>query len=402
MKKNLNILILIIALLIALSTFSGIYRIPSFYYPFIALFFFVYSMLSDFRRMSFGSSGLTIFIVVCGLSILINQPPSYFRSWERYALFLNIVIAFSPLIVCRGLNKNRVLLFDTLVAVMVIFSVASFIGYFFGINFFVRNNELLAFNEAGHFSGFTNHSMTLAPVSALSGIYCMSKALSQDNKKHRALLWATTFICFGAVLLSASRGALGGVVLAISAMIYRYSLGKIGRFFRYVLFGVAILALAFPLWGGLTQYVVSKNEYNVSQGGIAYSRETKMAARLYEIQNNFLTGVGFCVVDETVDSVDKSTGTIEPNSSWLGVFSMTGVVGFLVFLFIFIRAFFTAFRKIPDKQKAVELCGILAFFFVHMMIEGYVLAGNNYLCGMYWLTLGVIYSCANMSISVNE
>ena len=194
------------------------------------------------------------------------------------------------------------------------------------------------------------------------------------------------------MLLSASRGSLGGIVLAITVILYRYNLGHIGKFIRYAAKGVVVAVIFFPLWGGLSQYVLDKNESNLTQGGIMYSRETKMAARLYEIQHNFISGVGFSVIDETVDSVDRTTGTIEPNSSWLGVFSMTGIFGFIIFLSIFIHAFISAYRKIPDIENAVLLCGILAFFMVHMMIEGYVLAGGNFLCGTYWLTLGVVYA----------
>jgi hypothetical protein len=277
--------------------------------------------------------------------------------------------------------------------IMMLFSVASFVGYFYGINYFVRGGSTLAYNEAGHFSGFTNHSMVLAPVSAIGGIYALTKTLFIDKQGlKRWLWWAITFACFGSVLLSASRGALGGTLLAIIMSVYRLNAGKMGRFLRYSLITMAVMAFTFPLWGDLTQYVIQKNEYNIEQGGIAYSRESKMEARIYEIRHNFLAGVGFSVVDETVDTVDRSTGTIEPNSSWLGVFSMTGVFGFLVFLGIYLHSLYLAYKKIPDKQSSVLLFGLLGFFLIHMMIEGYVLAAGSFLCGTYWLTIGVIYA----------
>ena len=240
--------------------------------------------------------------------------------------------------------------------------------------------------------------MVLAPVSAISAIYGLTKALSlKKSERKRLIWWGLTLMCYGSVLLSASRGSLGGVVFATVVTIYKYNMGKMGKFMQYALLGTAFLGLTFPLWGSLTESVMEKNDYNISQGGVVYSREAKMAARMYEIRNNPLTGVGFSVVDETVDNVDRRTGTIEPNSSWLGVFSMTGVFGFLLFVAIYVHAFRASFRRIPDKNIATLLCGILAFFLVHMIIEGYVLAGGNFLCGTYWLTLGVVYAYSSLN-----
>ena len=386
-----------IAIVVALSTFSGVFRLPTYYYIGATTFIFVISVITKSKDLNLGSRSIMTFVLICVLSILVNQPASYFRVWERLALFVNTLLAFSPLIACKGLQLNRIYLFDILVKIMMLFAVASFVGYFFGINFFVRNGDVLAYNEAGHFSGFANHSMVLAPISAMGGIYALTKALARAREKNKLVWWSVALLCFGAVLLSASRGSLGGIVLAIVVTIYRFNLGKTGKFLRYAVIGVAIVAVSFPLWGGLTQYVIEKNESNLSQGGFIYSRETKMAARIYEIQHNFISGVGFSVIDEAVDSVDRTTGTIEPNSSWLGVFSMTGVFGFIVFLLIYVQAFKTAFTKIPDKNIATLLCGILAFFLVHMIIEGYVLAGGNFLCGTYWLTLGVVYAYSSLN-----
>lgn len=385
------------ALVVALSTFSGVLRIGTAVYVILVFLFFLYAFVARGKKLRIGSSAIVFFLIICILSILVNAPPSYFRVWERLAIFLSTLLAFSPLLVSESLNWNRRLLFEGLLKVMLLFSVASFVGFFFGINFFVRNGDILAYNEAGHFSGFTNHSMALAPVSAIGGIYAMTKALLTVKKERQWYLWwSLTFACFGSVLLSASRGSLGGTLLAIVIVIYRYNAGRISRFFRYFMIGIAIVAFTFPLWGGLTQYVVHKNNYNISQGGIAYSREAKMEARVYEIRNNFFTGVGFSVVDETVDVVDHSTGTIEPNSSWLAVFSMTGVFGFLLFLGIFIHAFKTAYKRIPDRNAAVLLCGILGYFLIHMMIEGYIFAAGSFLCGTFWLTIGTTYAYSNV------
>lgn len=398
MRKK-QLFFFVYAFAIALATFSGLFNIGTLAYVILTFAFFVICFLSSSggKSLHIGPYNVIGFIAICVVSIFINHPPSYFRVWERLAIFVSTLLAFSPLFVGKIVNRNRIMLFDNLVKVMMIFAVLSFFAYFLGINFFIRNGELLDYTEAGHFSGFTNHSMVLAPIAAISAIYGLTKILSSRIQNRKVIIWwAVTLCCYGSVLLSASRGSLGGVAFASIVAVYRYNSGRMGRFLQYALLAVATLSLTFPLWGGLTDAVSQKNEYNISQGGVVYSREAKMAARLYEIKNNPLTGVGFSVVDESVDNVDRETGTVEPNSSWLGVFSMTGVFGFILFAGIFIRAFITAYRKITDKSIATFLCGILAFFLVHMMIEGYVLAGGNFLCGTYWLTLGVVYAYSSL------
>lgn len=377
-----------IALVISFSTFSGIFRLSNVVYIGAVAFFLLISYIGKISGLRIGDWTIVGFILISVLSILINDPPEYFRSWERLLLFILILMAFSPLVTSRNLSLNRWILFDSLLKIMVVFSVASFIGYFFGINFFIRHGDLLAYDEAGHFSGFTSHSMILAPISSFSSIYAFGKIMQYKNRKR--LLWTLVALCsIGAMLLSASRGAIGALIFSSIVVLYKFNSKNKSRFVKYMLIISGVLAMTFPIWGGLTQYVIEKNEYNISEGGVVYSREDKMAARFYEIKNKPLTGVGFATVDESVDEIDRNTGTIEPNSSWLGVFSMTGIFGFLFFLAIFVKSFLIAYNNIKNPKRSALLCGFLAFFFVHMMIEGYVLAGGSILCGMYWLTIGV-------------
>ena len=392
---------LLYALIIALSTFSGFFRLGSITYLAAVILFLLLPFLASSARfpIRLGSGKVLLLLFICFISILINNPPSYFRVWERLLLFTIVLLAFSPLTNGIVLNRNRILLFDSLIYTMLLFSVASFIGYFFGINFFTLSGELLEYSEAGHFSGFTYHSMALAPISSLSALLGLSKILSlKSEETKKTIWWIITPLCYGAVFLSASRGALAGVIFASAIAVYRHSGARMGKFLRYSLHVIALASFTFPIWGGLTESVIEKNKSNMSQGGFMYSRETKMAARLYEIRNNFLTGVGFSVVDESVDYVDRETGTIEPNSSWLCVFSMTGLFGFVVFLLIYINSFKTAYKKITNTEKSVFLCSVLAFFFVHMMVEGYVFAAGSFLCGTYWLTLGVVHAYAKLYV----
>lgn len=303
-------------------------------------------------------------------------------------------LCFSPIITGPYLNNNRLLLYRGLIKVFLLFSVASFIGYFFGINFFVYHGELLDLEDAGHFSGFTNQSMVLGPIASISSIYCLTRLLTLHSSEKKSLLvWGLLSISsIGSVMLSASRSALLGAIAAFIVTLFVFFKGRLSRFIRYIAIIIVLLCLSFPLWRSLTKGVIEKNEVNVSQGSAMYSRQQKMGARIYEIRKSPILGIGFSAVDPSVDEVDKVNGVIEPGSSWLCVFSMSGILGFIVFVYINIASLRAAYTRIENKKAAALLLGILTFFFIHMMVEGYVFAGGSLLCAFYWLTHGAIFA----------
>ncbi len=393
-KRSVSVLGLF-AVLITLSTYSGFLKLPTIFNMAIILLFVLYSLLVKSGGVVIKSVLLLGFMIICVTSILINNPPYYFRAWDRLAMFSLLIIAYAPLITSKQLEINRIVLFRMFLWIMTLYAVGSFIAYFFGINFFIREGEVYDYTEAGHFSGLTHHSMSLGPVAAISSIFSIVKALSNNERKKRIIWFAVAFSSFAAMMLAASRGAVGGFVLAVLLIVLKMGEKKAGKMVRNLGILIIIVAAMYPVLGQLSESVRAKNEYGQSQGGIMYSREAKMAARVYEIQHNFITGVGFATVDETVDAVDRTTGTIEPNSSWLGVFSMTGVIGFILFAAVFLSSIRIAMKKIGDKYMSLLLTGIMAFYFVHMMIEGYALAAGSYNCTMYWLTVGVIHAYKN-------
>ena len=392
-----SIKLLPIALIMSLASFSGVLRIPLFFYIIGIVIYFLFFVTPFLNRISIGYKTLLLFLLICLLSIIINHPASYFRVWERFAVFLLILLSFSPLIGNYKIYIYRYEFCTNLLKIMTLFSVISFVGYFFGINFFVYQGIELDMNDVGHFSGFMNHSMVLGPISALSCVYCISKVMTYiTTNRKQSIYWGTCALaCLGSVFLSASRGATAGALFAILLMLLRYYSGKIGKVLKSTIIIAILLAISSTFWLPIAAPIILKNTSNQERGGVFYSREAKMAARIYEIQNNTLTGVGFSTIDESVDVVDREKGTIEPNSSWLGVFSMTGIFGFLTFLFMVIITFITAFKRIASKNLSALMTGLISFFTLHMVTEGYVLAGGSILCGFFWLTMGVTYGLSH-------
>ena len=390
-NSNFRIVVVaILAILIITSSITGFVRLPQLYYYGALLALGIMILLSG-KDWRIGMPLIIWLLFFSALSILINDPPSYFKAWQRFFGFSISTIIVSPLFVSSCARDLRRLFFGLIMLICTALSTASFACYFLGINFFTISNEVLSI-EAGRFSGLFNQSMVLGPIASLSSIYTFSLYFARN---HRSVwLLAISVICFGSVLFSASRSALAGCIMGLSISYLRFFRGRLSRGFVVGLFVLAILVALFPFWGRWTEFVITKQQNNIEAGGMFMSREAIWLTRLAEIRRNPLTGVGFCCVDSGLTFVDTRTGIIEPGSSWLAVFSMTGVFGFIAFLFIFINSF----RHSYALQERLESCifsGCLAFFGVHLLFEGYVLAVGSFLGLMYWLLIGCIMTATN-------
>lgn len=338
-------------------------------------------------------------LILCALSILLNDPPAYFKAWKRFLAFSVSIIIVTPLFICRQANKLRRQLFSIIMIISVVISVASFACYYLGINFFTVSNEVLSI-DAGRFSGLFNHSMVLGPIAGLSAIYSFSYGLTK--RRHSVFLLAITVLCVGSVLFSASRSALGSCIFGLAIAYLRFFRGKISRGLVLGIAIIGIIAALYPLWGSWTDFVVIKQQNNIDGGSVFMSREAFWQARLTEIRQNPLTGVGFCCVDPSLTYVDPATGMIEPGSSWMAVFSMTGLFGFIIFLFIYVKSFRLSYAII-NKEESCVLSGCIAFFGVHLLFEGYIFAVGSFLGLLYWLLLGCIMAAptrASLSESI--
>ena len=63
------------------------------------------------------------------------------------------------------------------------------------------------------------------------------------------------------------------------------------------------------------------------------------------------------------------------------VLSATGIPGFVLFLLLVLLALGTSLRRAP------VLPGLLIFFTLHMLVEGYVLSSGSVAAYLFWLTM---------------
>lgn len=379
-------IITIVALIIVLATVTGFLHLPDLTYYLAIGFFGVYSILYS-EKIQISVSIVIGILLTCLVSLLVNNPPSYFRAYERLGVYSIIVFILGPVLFSARLALNKKILFQRLVFFYVVLAFGSFIAYFLGINFFTRLEESYDIGM-GTFSGLTNHSMALGPIAAMASIYLFVKVLSEN--KRRVLNIILLFGCIASTLLSASRAAVGSLLAASIVVLWRLYRGKTGKFVR-VVFVIAFISVAsFPIWGGFTSFLQEKQNANIEMGGTFYSRESKNAARIQEFKEHPIIGMGYCTIDPSLDYVNKTNGQIEPGSSWLAIASMTGIIGVLLFVTLFLKAFKASIR-IPKDDLSSFYCGMLTFFVIHMAVEGYVYAPKSFLSMTLWLLLGAIF-----------
>lgn len=322
-----------------------------------------------------------IYFVYLGLDILITTPPSFFQSWSRLALFIILIVGVGPVLQNEKIRFFRFTLFKYFLVLCSILCVTSFFCYFFGINYMKTEYNEFDNLAAGTFGGLLSHSMLLGPIAGISTLFLSWLGLKKDKR-----FFILAIFTAGATMFSASRGAFLSTIIGEIILFLTFSRKKTKGITRLIA-ASAILLLTFPLWSTALDDLNEKNESN-EDSGVFNSRTVKFEARLIEINDKPVFGQGFAAIDErTGDSINLETGTVEPGSSWLGIISMTGFVGLAFVLVIFYSTFKSAVQSISIYRSL--MLAFLSFFVVHMIIEGYALAGGSVLCFILWLTIGV-------------
>ncbi len=323
---------------------------------------------------------LLVFVYFAYMSILLNDIPSYFLPYDRLISFLIIVGLVSPLIAAEKLDNIRLLIFKNINRVFLVIVVLSFLGHF---------SRIYPGSDWSGFRGVTNHSMTLGPVAALAIFLSIDHVFKIDisrQERYRYLLLA--IMSFITMLLAASRGAVLGAVLGLFVYFFKKYYLRLGKFLQITLAVIFIVVASSGFWSGFTTNLQRKNAVAQAKGDAAASRSDNWKFRVIEFKESPLYGIGFSHLKYGL--IDKKSGIVEPASSWLAVFSMTGFLGGIAFT-IFIFSILIKLILAKSSQNAVPiLLALLVFFIVHWFFEGYILASGAFEFFYSWLLLGVI------------
>jgi hypothetical protein len=380
----------ILGIFLTLSSIAGFFHYGVLYYFTLGMF----GLMVIYELMKKGiktNSYIIVFLAICALSLIVNDTLPVFNAWGRLGVYILVLFVVSPMFSNPSVGTKRTKLLMYVMDVCIILSVLSFFAYFLGINLFVRLGEQLEIG-VGSFSGLMNHSMVLGPISGLSSVVLLSYCLWEKNKRLRVVYIVALFCCLGSCLLASSRIAVAAAIVGCVFVLFLRFRSSLTKFSIVLLLIVGIAGITFPIWGGLTDFLVEKQQDNIELGGsMMYSRENKINARIAEFKSSPIVGIGFATVNPQLDKVDFSNGRIEPGTSWLAILSMTGLLGMTVFLLI---CFYTL-KKVLSAQNMFFSCalgGMFVFYLAHLAAEGYIMAPRSFLNMLFWLILGAIYS----------
>lgn len=388
-----------IAAFVALAVVNGVvtqktFSLGNLYYAILIIALLLTFFQSAIKRLSVNMSFI---YMCCMLSILVNDIPAAYQPWRRFALFVIVTVIASPFIQSAFYDKFRIDLFKYIHNLMLLLIILSI--------------PAIIFNErdtAGMFTGFTNHSMLLAPVSAVTLITLLYYLYA--NTFNRVVIFALMAFAFIALLLAASRISLAGFVAAAIFFFYRINRHNMRAFAKTGVSIFALFILTFPLWNGYMVGIEKKNEAAIDaetgEISLASSREIMWAQRIEEFKSSPMVGIGFCYapyatgMDEfsgKMQYAETDTGNIEPGSSWLGTLSMTGLLGFAGIIILWANSFRMCF-KMEKKERlyAAYLSSMMVFWSVHMVAEGEIFSAGGVLCFMVWLGIGTVQAAYNI------
>lgn len=348
------------------------------------------AILLCFQRNIIWNTRILFLVIACVLSLVLNDPLPIFKCWQRLALFILVLLVASPLFSNELISSFRIRLFSGVMWLVVFIAIASCIAYFMGIDLSLRNKDA----EIIYFGGVTRTSMLLAPSSGIALVFLLTLLLSKHYPQKYKIYWLIGLIIgllasFIMLLVSGSRGAFLATVVSLLFVFYKCNRRHLSKFILSIMLLSGGMYFSYSLWSPFLEVLERKQSGNDGRGSATSSRDSKWQARYDEFNSSPMFGIGFSAVDVKNSSDYTSEGVVETGTSWGGMLSMIGLCGFVPFLILFIESFWSLYKD--DQQIYISgLVGALMFWFaVHMLVEGYVLAGGSFLCIILWLTIGV-------------
>ena len=375
-------------LITAYAALSGIIgpgiHFPLFHMPFIAI-----GLYLALKKGSKWETTAIMLLLYLPVNVMITQPAAVFNAWQRLALFAAVYVFLSPLLRGKFIGNYRKKLLIGLLVICVLLGLGSLACYFLGINYMPNQwdgSAILDYHSsAGGFGGLLYQSISLGMVCGLGMLYLFYRALTR-KKQDRKWFYMMIALLALTILISSSRSALLSAIIGGLMMLYQ-SNKKNGKFIQVLMGLMLVLILTFPFWDQYTSGLEAKRVSDTELGTYG-TRTQKWTARMAEFSSSPLYGIGFASVDEMLDVVGVG-GAVEPGSSWLGILSMTGIIGFILFVIILIKPY-QYLRSHPTPYNAL-LLGLFVFICTHMVSEGYIFAGGSSLCFIAWL----IFGCCN-------
>lgn len=328
-----------------------------------------------------------LFVIVAAIvSLILSNADARYDTTNRFLTWLLLISAIGPLFYSPSLIKFRNKLFDVFMITFMIIGGLCFIYYVLGLPHLGR----------GHFTGIMKHSMILAPVASMGGLYAFYRFMKEPKGKIK-LLFLTLFIVNTIdVILAASRAAFVGMMAGV--LVY-FVLNKF-RFRKIILVFLIMFTIGVVIKIETIQQDSSSQDSLFSRN-MDNTREGLWADRIQEFKHYPYFGVGFATQEDSLlkNKKGSETGVIEPGSTYLMILSMTGLFGAFTMIVLLIKPLLSKsfWRRIvlEESYKAA----IFVFFFIHFIAEGYLFSSGSIMAFIFWLLLGATYPYVGINYS---
>lgn len=397
MKILFQILLIV---MVSVKASSPIPFIPNFTSVWLVLL--IIMLIYGFFKSKFSLNYfLLLFILFAVLGLIIMRPESYFRSWERLIGFTLNISLLSPLVSSKTFDDIKKNLFSYTFIGLKIIMYSSFVAYFLGINL----SDKTLRDAYWAFSGITNQSMVLAPISAICFIQGIWRLITQDtNNKNKILLIIQCLCSIWCIMVAGSRGSLFGVLASVVIIFYHF--GSLKKTAKYV-FIILLAATLLPnniIDKALYTINLKQENHAISTNNFASTRESKWEARTLEFIENPILGCGFAsqrhFTSDDIMSYIVETGGLEPGSSWLSVLAMTGILGFVTLGGLMIKISIELWSKSKTNVNAIFLLALWIFFLFNGMMEGWVFYSGSFIFYLFWLLFGTISACSKCNYEI--
>ncbi|WP_373032899.1 O-antigen ligase family protein [Sulfurovum sp.] len=334
---------------------------------------------------------MLLIVIAALLSILVNNIPEQYNAPVRLVLWVLVVSSVGPLVYNLQLIRLRNKLLTGILIGFMLMGALSFIYWILG---FPQLGK-------GRFSGLAIHSMILAPIAAVGGLYAFYLFTESVKKRWRTLFLIFFVLNIFSILLAGSRTAFIGFVVGFIVYLFFSRF----RFRKLLIFLSMLLIVVVVIIKNESEVLISTNSdanyigSDITERGLQNTREELWDDRIREFVNYPIFGVGFASQnDEFTNRKGRAiTGSIEPGSTYLMILSMTGIIGAsAVFVFFLKPLSSKRFWKRISSMQRYKLA-VLLFFAVHFIAEGYIFSSGSLMGWVFWLLLGSIYPYKNIN-----
>lgn len=342
--------------------------------------------------MNFHAASMA-FAATIVLSILANNIPAFFKPWSRFLQFLFLYVAASPLI--SGESADRVKRQMTMGCLWACVAIAmlSFLGYFLGFGMYMSG-----FVQS--YMGVTGHANFLGFYTMVAMVWFAALFFRGTNTKEYAMIAGAWVACLITLLLSASRGATAAGLLGSLLVIYMRLKDNASHMMTAVAVGIGLIIFASPYLAVYMETMTQKGiDTENMDSSVAATRGYIWELRNMEIEKSPIVGIGAYSCDITLPSADvfynEKNGNIELGSSYLGLMSQEGYLGFICFLILAIPIAWKTYKyaKKQTTPYAQLMLGLMLAIACHMAFEGYLLTSGAVQCVVWWFVLGAAYQC---------